>query len=200
MVIYRTREGKLWVHSPVAVDETTKSEIDALGTVAWIVVPNDMHRMDAPIWKENYPNARIICPESAVKKVSKKVPVDGTAEEEFAHGEIISRQMAGATRAELSYELELEKGKGLVINDLLVNVEKLPGFFGRLLKFLGRIGRFRVPAPQTFLFLHQKELFRLWLETMAKRNFSLVTVSHGKPITQDVSGWFLQAATKLGPR
>lgn len=197
MVIFRTQEGKLWVHSPVAVDDKTKKEIDALGEVAWIVVPNDMHRLDAPTWKESYQQARVICPKAARKKVAKKVSVDGISEEEFIKGEIKAYPMVGATRDELSYEVELEEGRALVVNDLLVNVEKLPGILGKVFKLMGRIGRFRVPTPQTFLFLHQKKLFKAWLEKMAKRNYSIVTVSHGKPITKDVSGWFMRAATGL---
>lgn len=47
----------LWVHSPVALDEGLKQEIDSLGKVAHIVSPNFEHCKYAQDWIEAYPNA-----------------------------------------------------------------------------------------------------------------------------------------------
>jgi len=197
MIIFRTKSGKLWIHSPVAVDESTKKEIDELGEVHWIVVPNDMHRMDAPTWKKAYPKALVLCPRAAMEKVLEKVTVNVACEEEFNSGEILAHTMAGAKRTELAYELRLKSGKALVINDLIVNVPALPGVLGKILKFTGRIGSFRVPTPQRFLFLFQRRLYKRWLRLMAHKGFTVVTVSHGKPVKKNVSSWLMHAANSL---
>lgn len=197
MVIFRNQNKDLWVHSPVAVDELTKKRIDQLGNVKWIVVPNEMHRLDAPEWKKSYPRAKVVCPRADRAKVSEKVPVGGVAEEEFSEGPIRALPMPGAKRNELAYELDLGGKSALVVNDLLVNVPGLPGILGKLLKLTGRIGRFRVPFPQKILFLTDRRLFRNWLETMAKKNFTILTVSHGSPVTKDVSLRLQEAAEKI---
>lgn len=197
MIIFRTKSGKLWVHSPVAVDDKTKKEIDELGMVKWIVVPNGMHRLDAPVWKESYPHALVVCPKAALDKVLEKVNVNVVCEEEFSGGEITAIPMAGAKRTELAYELKLRSGKALVINDLIVNVPKLPGVLGKLMKISGRLGNFRVPTPQRFLFLFHRRLYKRWLRLMAEKGFTVVTVSHGQAIKKDVSSWLLRAAESL---
>lgn len=197
MIIFRTPEHKLWIHSPVAVDDKTQKEIEALGKVTWIVVPNEMHRMDAGIWKKNYPEAKVLCPKAALKKVRQKVEVDELCEDEFSQGKILAHPMPGVKRTELAYELDLEDGRALVVNDLLVNIENLPGLIGKLFKLTGRLGRLRVPTPQRFLFLYQRNLFQKWLQKMASRKISIVTVSHGRPVMSDVSLWLSSAAQDL---
>ena len=52
-------ENLLFVHSPIELDERTKSEMDKLGTVKHIVSPNYEHVKYAQKWKEAYPNATL---------------------------------------------------------------------------------------------------------------------------------------------
>lgn len=195
MVIFREPNGRLWIHSPIAVDLKTQKEIEALGKPEWIVVPNDMHRMDAGTWKDTYPKAKVVCPKASREKVEEEVRVDGICEEEFLTGPVTAHAMAGVSRTELSYELRLKKGKALVINDLLVNVEQLPGLFGKVLNFMGRVGKFRIPTPQKIIFMYQRKLFKAWLERMAEKDFTVVTVSHGQAVRENVPQWLRSAAS-----
>ena len=197
MVIFRTPERNLWIHSPVAVDNQTQKEIEALGYPKWIVVPNEMHRLDAGKWKTAFWYAQVVCPKAAKAKVEDKIKVDAVCEDLFKKSPITALPMAGVSRNELAYELELKSGKALIVNDLLVNIENLPGFMGKAIKFFGRIGRFRVPKPQRLLFLYHRKMFKSWLQKMANKDFTIVTVSHGDPVTSDVSLWLRSAAEDL---
>jgi Domain of unknown function (DUF4336) len=47
----------LWIHSPIDLDVTTKSAIDQLGTVKYVVSPNYEHLKYAEQWHKAYPDA-----------------------------------------------------------------------------------------------------------------------------------------------
>lgn len=197
MTIFRYPDGRLWIHSPVAARPETEEEIEALGTPTWVIVPNGMHRMDVGHYKLRWPNVRVICPSEAREAVEKKVPVDNVSEKEFRGDPVRALPMAGVKREELAYEIELASGKALVVTDLIVNVDRLPGLVGKFFELTGRIGRFRVPEPQKYIFLYGRKIFKSWLSLMAKKNFSIITLAHGRPVTGDASQWLRKAAESL---
>ncbi|RKQ95592.1 DUF4336 domain-containing protein [Maricaulis maris] len=59
MVVIRLDDDRLWVWSPVALNEARKREIDALGLVAHIVAPNSLHHLALSDWQSAYPAARL---------------------------------------------------------------------------------------------------------------------------------------------
>src|SRR5688500_4239258 len=63
MTIVRLSGGGLFVVSPVALDASTKAEVDALGTVAAVVAPSLFHHLSVGAWMEAYPRATFAaCP------------------------------------------------------------------------------------------------------------------------------------------
>jgi Domain of unknown function (DUF4336) len=63
--IVRLKNGELWVHSPAPPDDDLRRELDGLGDVRWIVVPNKFHHLEAPALKSKYPQAEVIGPSAA---------------------------------------------------------------------------------------------------------------------------------------
>lgn len=59
MMVIRLEDDRLWVWSPVALDEALKREIDALGEVAHIVAPNSLHHLGLADWQFAYPAAQL---------------------------------------------------------------------------------------------------------------------------------------------
>jgi len=57
MCVIQFPDGTLWVHSPICLDETTKSALKKLGTVKYIVSPNYEHLKYAKQWSDEYPGA-----------------------------------------------------------------------------------------------------------------------------------------------
>ena len=62
MTIARRTDGTLVIHNAIALADAEMAEIDAWGKVATIVVPNGYHRLDAKIFHDRYPGARVVCP------------------------------------------------------------------------------------------------------------------------------------------
>jgi len=62
MTIARLASGRLVVHSPIALDAAAMATLDGLGDVAFIVVPNAYHRLDASSYAVRYPTARVLAP------------------------------------------------------------------------------------------------------------------------------------------
>ena len=77
MTIDKLATGGLVVHNAVALEAEQMAEIDAFGKVEVLLVPNGFHRLDARVFKDRYPDARVLCPGSARKKVAQIVTVDG---------------------------------------------------------------------------------------------------------------------------
>lgn len=62
--VVRLRDGTLWVHSPAPSSDEVCRALEALGRVAWIVVPNKFHHLNAPAMKQRYPGATLVAPAS----------------------------------------------------------------------------------------------------------------------------------------
>ena len=199
MVIFRLGNGDLVLHSPVALDEDGMRELDRLGAVKYLIVPNKMHRLDSGVYKARYPGAKVLAPEAARKAANKKVPVEATCESVLPALGIICHRMSGLKAFELAYEFPLKKGKALVLCDALFNLDNLPGFQGGLLKLMGSTGFFGMSLIGRLFLLKDRTRFRLWLEEQGKRRDLLVlSVGHGDAIIGNVDQMLMEAAARLG--
>jgi len=198
MTIYRRPNGDLWIHSAIALDDKHQAELESFGVPKYLVVPSTMHRLDAPIYKQTYPHIKVVCPEAARKKVEEKVPVDNSCENEFQGTEIKAIRIPGAKPIELAYEVPVENGKALIINDLLVNVDPPRGLMGKFLSLIGRVGKFRSPPSNKMLLLSDRTKFHKWLDDQARRtDLQVVTVAHGQPVRDHIREQFTQAALQV---
>lgn len=198
MTVYRMKDKGLWIHSAIALNEETFKKLESFGTPKYVVVPNSMHRLDAHFYKERYPNIQVVCPEAALKKVEEAIHVDKTCEEAFAKNEIEVLAIPGVKDVELAFELPLTFGKALIMTDLLVNVPKVNGLGGFLLKALGRIGYFRTPPLTKLIFVEKKNEFKKWLlELSQDTDLRIITVAHGRPVLNGVSALLKKAAAQI---
>jgi len=55
--IVRLEGGGLWVHSPTALDDALRAQIDDLGPVEHLIAPNWIHYAYLPQWQDAYPGA-----------------------------------------------------------------------------------------------------------------------------------------------
>jgi hypothetical protein len=78
MIVFRPpKTSSLILLSPTAVTDDVMSEIQKLGNVEILVIPNSYHRADAAVFKTRYPGAKVASPPAWVRKaVSEVVPVD----------------------------------------------------------------------------------------------------------------------------
>ena len=59
MAVIRLDDGSLFVHSPVALGNATRSELDELGPVRHVVAPNRYHHLYIGPYATAYPEARL---------------------------------------------------------------------------------------------------------------------------------------------
>jgi hypothetical protein len=80
MVIYRVPDGsnRLVIFNGIAVNDSTRLEIEKMGTPSVLVVPNWFHKCCAAVWKQRYPDIMVVCPEVAKETVEKTVPVSAS--------------------------------------------------------------------------------------------------------------------------
>src|SRR5262249_26417578 len=58
MTVLRLASGHLLVHSPIALRPPLRAEVDALGTVRYLVAPNRYHHLFINEWLRVYPHAQ----------------------------------------------------------------------------------------------------------------------------------------------
>src|SRR3954452_17200636 len=59
MAVIRLSDGSLFVWSPVALSDSLRSSVDALGPVRHLVSPNALHHLFLAEWKSAYPASRV---------------------------------------------------------------------------------------------------------------------------------------------
>jgi hypothetical protein len=68
MTIVRRDDGGLIVHSPIALDDALRGEVEALGPVRCIIAPNLYHHLYAGDWAAAFPEARLVGARGVDKK------------------------------------------------------------------------------------------------------------------------------------
>ncbi|MBI5517273.1 MAG: hypothetical protein HY909_26105 [Deltaproteobacteria bacterium] len=203
MAIYRLPDGGLVLHSVVCMDAARMAALEKLGAPKYMIVPNEGHRTDAPRYKARYPQLRVLCPSGARAKVEEIIKPDATCEDPTlgvsSFG--VTWHAQDGTKPpshELAYEVDIDGGKALILNDLLGNGPKLSGDFrAPMFNLLGSGGVLGVPRIVRWMFVEDKARVRAFLERMAEKPWKVITVSHGDPITEDCSGALRRAAARL---
>jgi len=198
MTVVRLRDGRLVVFSAVALDEDQMQEIEAFGRPAFLIVPNDHHRLDCKIWKDRFPGITVIAPPGACNKVMKVVGVDAT------HGDFddpdVRLVIVSGTRAhEVALEVSGENGMTLIVGDIIANIHDEAGFGGWLLRIMGFAGdEPHVPGPVRLAMIGDKKALaaqlRRWAQMPLLRR---IVVSHGDIIENDPQGALRALAEKL---
>jgi len=66
--VIRLSDGSLWVHSPVALSDELRAQLDALGPVRHLVAPSLLHHLYVGMWREAYPEALVYAPKGLQSK------------------------------------------------------------------------------------------------------------------------------------
>lgn len=188
MTIAKLSTGGLVLHSVVALDEAQMAELESFGPVKYIVVPNGWHRLDAAGYKARYPEARVLTPKAARKRVEQIVKVDGTLEE-LVDRDVKLGLVEGTRGLEAMMTVTSGDRVTLVFTDVIFNMPHRTGFQGFVLKHVmsssggpkvTRIGR-------TFL-IRDKQAFAAQLEQLAAQNVTRIVVAHNEVISVNPAG------------
>ncbi len=199
MSIARRADGDLVIHNAVALADEQMAEIDAWGRVSVIVVPNGFHRLDAKIFHDRYPSARVVCPAGARAKVAQVVEVAGTYGEEPSDGAVELQDLDGTKQREGALIVHDSQGTSLVLNDAVFNMPHAPGVTGFVLRRVtGSTGGPRVSRIMRTLVISNAKAFRAHLERLADLpRLKRIIVSHHVTIDQDPAGTLRAVAATL---
>jgi hypothetical protein len=185
MTVARRESGALVVHNAIALDDAGMAELEGLGDVAEIIVPNGYHRLDAPRFKARYPKAKVHAPRGAMKKVSDVVGVDGSYDELPSTGSVTLTHLQGTNEGEGIMTVRSKDGVTVVFNDAIFNMPHVPGFQGFVLKSLTRsTGGPRVSRVGKLFLVKDKRAFKAGLAELADTaELCRVIVSHHEMIS-----------------
>jgi len=199
MTAARLGDGRLVIFSAIALEEHEMRALEKFGLPTFLIVPSELHRMDAKIWKERYPRLLVLAPEGAHKKVSEVVRVDATAFD-FRDNTVRFVTVPGTDAHEAALVVESAGGTTLVLNDLIWNIDNRPGFGGWLMKISGMTGE-RPHLPPSLVAhrsIRDKPALRQQLETWADLpSLKRIIVSHGAIIDHNPSGVLRDLAKRL---
>jgi len=198
MTVVRLRDGRLVVWSAIALDAPAMATLDAFGRPAFLVVPNDHHRLDARAWKQRYPDLVVVAPEGARGKVADVVPVDST-EPDFDDPDVTFVTVPGTRGHEAALVVRAASGTTLVLNDLVGNMRAASGIDGWLLRVAGFAGdQAQVPRVVRLALVKDAADVRAQLLEWAELpSLERILVSHGDPLDRDPRRTLRELASTL---
>lgn len=200
MTIARRSDGSLLIHNAIALGEAEMQQIDAFGKVAYIVVPNGYHRLDAGVYKQRYPQAKVLCPSGARSKVAEVVAVDGTYEDLPPDDAMSLTTLEGMGGSEGVLLVFSPDGVTAVFNDVLFNMPHVSGLQGVILKHLTQsTGGLRVTRIARLFLIKDRAALRAHLERLAGTpQLRRIIVSHHEMYAgNDAAGALRRVAATL---
>jgi len=180
MTVARLGDGRLAIHSAIALQESDMQQLEAWGTPAFLIVPSGYHRMDAPRYKARYPQLQVFAPAAARAKVEEVVKVDGRYTD-FPNDDVVALSDLAGTREGLM-TVKSSDGTTLVFNDCLFNMDKKKDFLGNLITTLmGSAPGPRVSRLAKAALVKDQAVYRRELERLAEiPDLVRVIVAHEK--------------------
>ena len=186
MTVVTLSGGRTVVFSPVALHEAAMRDVEKLGTPAFTIVPNGFHRLDSRIWKERYPETKVVCPPGAKSRVEQAVAVDAPTDvlgDTGVHFNIVP----GMAEAESALIVRRHGRTTLILNDIISNVRHPKGLGANIMARLFGFGVHgaRMAREVKWLFVKdKKELAAQMREWAAIPDLVRIIPSHGEIIDQ----------------
>ncbi|MFO0671279.1 MAG: hypothetical protein U0235_16890 [Polyangiaceae bacterium] len=200
MTVVRRHNGGLVLHSPMALEESAMKELEALGPIALLVVPNGYHRLDAPRFAARYPSAKVAAPSGSQRRVEAAgVRVDYNYAQVPHDPAFELRMLKGVGAVEGVMIVRSAGGTTLVFNDAIFNMPHLPGVQGFVLRHLtASSGGFKLTRLFRVLMLKDKAAFRADLEDLARTTgLRRIIVSHHEMVESDAPAALAALATTV---
>jgi hypothetical protein len=198
MLVAKLANGELVVNNAIALGDAEMKEIEAWGKITHMIVPNAGHRMDARIWKQRYPDMKVVAPAGSKAKIEEVVKVDDT-EGKFGDDAVRYEILGGTTDKEGVMIVKSKTGTTIAFCDAIMNMKSAPGFGGFLMGLVGFTGpKPKVTFPAKMSLVKDKAAMRASLEKLAAtEGLVRVEVAHGEPITESAADAIRGAAAGL---
>ena len=199
MTVVRLSRNRTAIFSAIALKEAGMRRIEELGKPSFLIVPNGHHRLDAHIWKQRYPELKVLSPPAAKKSVAEAAPVDAT-KGTFGDKSVEFVTVAGTDGAEAALVIRRKSGTTLVVNDVIANVRHPRGIGAKVMArtFGFGVNGPRVPRVVNWVMIKdRKALARQFRDWADEPDLRRIIVSHGDLIENDPEGVLRSLAAKL---
>jgi len=189
MTIVRLRDGSLVVHSPGPLDAAAREQIVALGRVAVIMAPGNLHHLHVEACQRAFPEAQTwICP--GVERKQRALKYDGVLGEQLPPAlaaELEQVYVRGRVMAEVA---QLHRPtRTLLLVDLIERfgdgTPNLNWVMRGLFKVIGAWNQPTLAPEYRFGGWHDRADARAALERILSWDFARVVIAHGDLIEDD---------------
>lgn len=198
MTVVRLSGERTAIFSAIALPEEDMARIEELGRPAFLIVPSDAHRLDAKIWKDRYPEIRVMTPPGARDAVSEVAPVD-LISDELDDSQVRFHVVAGTDERESALTVHRDSGTTLICNDIIGHVRHPHGVGAQIMARLFGFGVSgpRMPRPVMWQIKQPAALAQQLHEWAQIPDLKRIIVSHGDPIAADPAGTLEAIASDL---
>jgi hypothetical protein len=200
MTVARLGDGRLAIHSAIALDEAAMKKLEAWGTPAYLIVPNAYHRMDLPAFKHRYPALAVLTARGSRSKVEKVHAVDGVLEDFPSDDSVRMQPLPGVAEIEGVMVVRSKDGVTVVLCDAVFNMDRKRDPLGFLFTtLLGSAPGPRVSRLAKAAMVKDKAALRAELERLAETpGLVRLIVAHEKVASgPDAAAALRRAATFL---
>lgn len=193
--VVRLSDDQLWVHSPCTPTDEVCRELDALGEVRFVVVPNRYHHLETPATKARYPKALVVGPASAASR-NPRLKLDASVTDlayQHATPELTSIQVEGVPFLDETVFFHRASGS-LIAADLLMSSCSRDHWTSQMAgRILGHHEKFRVP-PDVRWNTRVNDAVARSIEQLQALPVERILVAHSdaitvRPVEQLVKAW-----------
>ena len=168
MTVVRLSDGRLVIHSAIALDEASMKRLEAWGMPAFLLIPHQRHRMDAPRYKHRYPSLRVLVPPAIMAKARAVVSVDGTYADMPGDPALRVELLDGTAEGEGALIVHSADGASVVLNEVVFDLDPPKSAVGRAaLKLVGFGPGARVTPVVKLELVKNKAQLKAHLERLA---------------------------------
>jgi glyoxylase-like metal-dependent hydrolase (beta-lactamase superfamily II) len=190
-VIFRSRmtvvdlgDGELLIHSPVPLDEASAEAIESLGTVRWIVAPNDHHHLFVGQAAARFPAAEVLGSSGARENESEvdfdRALEDGAPEEWDGRLDMLPIE---GTKMWGEFVFLHRASRTLLCADLVFNIHDIPNLATHIVLWLvGARRRFTQTRSERWLMVKDREAYAESVSKVLEWDFDRVVMGHGRVV------------------
>jgi hypothetical protein len=199
MVVARRADGRLLFYNAIPLAEEAMASLEAFGAPAFLVVPNQFHRLDVHAFKERYPGLQVLCPRPIREKVARAVEVNGDLSDFPADPELELQIARGTNNSEAILVIKAGAETSIVFADVLMNLTRVPGLDGLLFTLIGSVGGPRVTRLARLLTVNDRTALCVQLQELAALpNLARLIPTHGDIVDQSAASVLCGVAANLG--
>lgn len=186
MTVVQLGDGGLWLHAPVRLDDATAAELEALGPVRYLVVPNLQHHVHLAAACERFADASVFAPEGLALK-RPDLHIDEVLTERTPdpwRGQVQPFPLDGASAIQEVVFLH-RPTKTLLVTDLVFHVRSGSWPTQLLLRTVGCWDRLASSRAWRWRYVQDPQAFAETCQHITALDIERLVPAHGEVVTED---------------